>query len=466
MHSQALFRQIPSVDALLQEPALREAAASVGYESVRSAVRDTLAEIRERIRAGDDPDVSTEAIVTLTLTNVRARTTPTLRPAINATGVLIHTNLGRSPLSENALHAMQTVGSGYSNLEYDLDAGARGSRYTHVGDLLAELTGAEAGLVANNAAAALVLMLATHAAGSEVIISRAHLVEIGGGFRIPDIMRQSGAMLREVGTTNKTYAGDYEDAVVTDLDAPAQSAMILRVHTSNFQISGFVHQPALDELANVAHRHNLVLADDIGSGALLDTTQFGLVAEPRPQESIAAGADLVSFSGDKLLGGPQAGCIVGRRKYIDAIKRHPLMRAFRVDKTTLAGLDSTLRSYQRGTAEVDIPLWQMVTYPAEEIHAEAWRWAEEMRGAGVTAEVVAGESTIGGGSLPGQTLETWLVAVDVENPEYVAADLRRQEPAIIVRIEDDRLLLDPRTVLPGQDKSLISGLKKALAEQK
>ncbi len=455
---QALWRQIPSVERLLQEEPLQEAADAHGRQAVVEAVRETLEATREAIGAGQAPDLSVAGLVKAVLERLERRVTPTLRPIINATGVIIHTNLGRAPLSEAALRAMRAIGGGYSNLEYDLEAGRRGSRYTHVGALLAELTGAEAGLVANNNAAALVLILATHAAGREVLISRGQLVEIGGGFRIPDIMAQSGAILREVGTTNRTYAHDYEAAITPDL-----TAMILRVHTSNFQLLGFVHQPALSELAQIARHHGLLLADDVGSGALLDTTQFGLAYEPRPQDSLAAGADLVCFSGDKLLGGPQAGCIVGRRELVEAIKRHPLMRAFRVDKTTLAGLDATLRAYQRGTAVEEIPVWQMIAYPAEEIHATALDWADRLHRARLNVEVVPGHSAVGGGSLPGQTLPTWLVAIRAPHPSEAAAALRRHRPPIVVRIEDDRLLIDPRTVLPDQEEALLRGLETTLA---
>ncbi|RME12923.1 MAG: L-seryl-tRNA(Sec) selenium transferase, partial [Ardenticatenia bacterium] len=297
------LRRIPSVNRLLQTPALQEAMQAFGRAPVVAAVRETLDAVRDEIAAGRIPDLTPEALTPRIIAHLHRRVFPTLRPIINATGVIIHTNLGRAPISQAALEAIRTVGAGYSNLEYDLESGRRGSRYTHVGALLAELTGAEAGLVANNNAAALVLILATHAAGRDVLISRAHLVEIGGGFRIPDIMAQSGAHLREVGTTNRTYIRDYEAAIT-----PEQCAMILRVHTSNFRIEGFVHQPTLKELVALARRYGLLVGDDLGSGALLDTTQFGLAPEPRPQESIADGADVVCFSGDKLLGGPQAGC--------------------------------------------------------------------------------------------------------------------------------------------------------------
>jgi len=291
-----------------------------------------------------------------------------------------------------------------------------------------------------------------------VLISRAHLVEIGGGFRIPDIMAQSGAHLREVGTTNRTYARDYEAAMT-----PEQTAMILRVHTSNFRIEGFVHQPTLKEVVALARRYGILVGDDLGSGALLDTTTFGLAPEPRPQESIAAGADVVCFSGDKLLGGPQAGCIVGRREIIEAIKRHPLMRAFRVDKVTLAALDATLRTYQRGTAVEEIPIWQMIATSPETLRQRAEAWAGAWRRQKIRADVVESRSAIGGGSLPGQTLPTWVVRLPSSHPQHDAAALRQATPPVIARIEDGGLLLDPRTIRPEEDALLVRMVGEALS---
>ncbi|MDQ4078109.1 MAG: L-seryl-tRNA(Sec) selenium transferase, partial [Chloroflexota bacterium] len=379
----------------------------------------------------------------------------TLRRVINGTGVVIHTNLGRAPLSDAALRVMADVGSGYSNLEFDMESGRRGSRYEHVGTLLAELSGAEAGLVVNNNAAALVLTLGTLAKGREVVVSRAHLVEIGGGFRIPDIMRQSGATLREVGTTNRTYVHDFTDVV------NERTALLLRVHTSNFRIEGFVHQPRLEDLIEAAHERGLLVVDDLGSGALLDTTAFGLAKEPLVQESVAAGADLVLFSGDKLLGGPQAGCIVGSREAIGRLRRHPLARALRVDKTTLAGLDATLRAYQRGRATEELPVWQMIARREEELEATTQAWAQELRGVGLSVMVQRGVSTIGGGSLPGETLPTWVLVLPSEHPDAWAAALRAHRPPVIARIENDQLLIDPRTVLVGQEGELLGALESS-----
>lgn len=417
--------------------------------------RTVLAEVRATLT----PDASAPPLDTL-LAAIQLRLAQTaissLREVINATGVIIHTNLGRAPLSTPALHAMTTIGNSYSTLEWDATTGKRGSRYDHVSTLLAEVTGAEAAVVVNNAAAALVLVLSAFANGREAIMSRAHLIEIGGGFRIPDIMRQSGVQLREVGTTNRTYARDYEQAITP------KSALFLRMHSSNFRIEGFVHQPQLRELSEIAHANQLMVIDDLGSGALLDTAAYGLSHEPMVQESLAAGADIVIFSGDKLLGAPQAGCIVGRQALIQQLRQHPLIRALRVDKTTLAGLDATLRSYQQGKATSEIPVWQMIAMPLPLLEQRARQWVEHLQQGGVQAEVRQSHSTVGGGSLPGETLPTWVVALRSPSPHTLATKLRQQRPIIVGRIEHDWLLVDPRTVLAGQAELLLNGIKEAI----
>ncbi len=449
MSGENLFRQLPSVDALLSAPRVQALAAQHGHTLLRRACREVLDEARVQIRERGQLPTELGAAVESRVARLSAST---LLPLINGTGVVIHTNLGRAPLSAAALRAMAEIGGGYSNLEFDVERGQRGSRYEHVGALLAELSGAEAGLVVNNNAAALVLALAELAAGGEVLVSRAHLVEIGGGFRIPDIMRQSGATLREVGTTNRTYVRDFVEA------SGERSALFLRVHPSNFQISGFVHQPTLDELADAAHERGLLVVDDLGSGALLDSSAFGLAKEPMVQESVASGADLVLFSGDKLLGGPQAGCLVGRESLIARLRRHPLARALRVDKTTLAGLDATLRAYQRGRATEELPVWQMIARAEESLKDTAQQWAAALGEGGLAAEVRPGRSTIGGGSLPGETLPTWLLALPCAHPDSWAARLRAHRPAVIGRIEEGQLLIDPRTVQRGQEATLLAAL--------
>jgi L-seryl-tRNA(Ser) seleniumtransferase len=379
---------------------------------------------------------------------------PSLYPVINATGVIIHTNLGRAPLSQAAQEAMRET-SAYSNLEYDLPAGERGSRYVHAEALLRRLTGAEAGLVVNNDAAAVLLILTALAKGREVIISRGQLVEIGGGFRIPEVMAQSGAQLVEVGTTNRTYLRDYEAAITPN------TAMLLHVHSSNFRILGFVHETPLADMVNLAHAHGLLAVEDLGSGALLDTAQFGLSHEPTVQESLATGIDLVCFSGDKLLGGPQAGIIIGKKSLIEILKRHPLTRALRVSKSVIAGLQATLIHYLKGEAIQQIPVWQMMAMDVEHIRSRALALATWLREKGVSADVTNGWSTVGGGSLPGETLPTCLVAIHVDAPQQVAKRLRLGSPSVLGRIEKDSFVLDLRTVLPTEEAALRKALEAA-----
>jgi L-seryl-tRNA(Ser) seleniumtransferase len=447
MSIQEELRRLPSVDRLLQEAGVAALIERWGHELTVNAAREMLEEVREAIRDGRAcPPL--EVLARMAGERLAAHLRPTLRPAINATGVIVHTNLGRAPLSAEARAAMDAVAVGYSNLEYDLEVGGRGSRYVHAEELLCRLTGAEAALVVNNNAAAVLLILMTFARGQEVIISRGQLVEIGGGFRIPDVMRQSGATLVEVGTTNRTYARDYEAAITE------HTAALMRVHRSNFRLMGFVHEPALVEMVELAGARGLLLLDDLGSGTLLDTAPYGLAHEPTIQESVAAGASLVSCSGDKLLGAPQAGIILGHASLVARLKRFPLTRALRVDKTTLAGLQATLRHYLLGEATEKVPVWRMISQGEAELRERAEAWVAALRGLGVPAAAVPGRSTVGGGSLPGETLPTHLVALEVASPDAVAASLRAGDPPVIPRIEDDRLVLDPRTVLPEQEASL------------
>ena len=456
MEIQAELRKLPSVDRLLQEEAVAALATRWGHELTVEAAREVLEIARETIRGGE-PSPRTESLVRQLGERLAAKLQPTLRPAINATGVIVHTNLGRAPLSAEARAAMDAVALGYSNLEYDLQAGRRGSRYVHAEELLCRLTGAEAALVVNNNAAALLLVLMAFARDREVIISRGQLVEIGGGFRIPDVMRQSGATLIEVGTTNRTYAGDYAEAITE------ATVALMRVHRSNFRLTGFVHEPSLGELVDLAAERDLLLFDDLGSGTLLDTVPFGLAHEPTIQESVTAGAGLVSCSGDKLLGGPQAGIILGHASAIAALKRFPLTRALRVDKTTLAGLQATLRHYLLGEATEKIPVWRMISQREASLQKRAKKWARKLGDLGLTADVVPGRSTVGGGSLPGETLPTRLVTLAVESPDAVSANLRSGNPPVIARIEEDRLVLDPRTVLPEQEAALLHLVAEAIS---
>ncbi|MGD9403869.1 MAG: L-seryl-tRNA(Sec) selenium transferase [Anaerolineae bacterium] len=448
MQTQEELRKLPSVDRLLQEEAVADLVARWGHELTVEAAREALDAAREDIRsgkAGPEPGV----LVRQTDERLAAKLRPTLLPAINATGVIVHTNLGRAPLSAEAREAMDAVALGYSNLEYDLEAGRRGSRYVHAEELLCRLTGAEAALVVNNNAAALLLILMTFARDREVIISRGQLVEIGGGFRIPDVMRQSGATLVEVGTTNRTYIRDYGDAI------SESTVALMRVHRSNFRLTGFIHEPSLSEMVKLAAERSLFLFDDLGSGTLLDTTPYGLAHEPTTQESVMSGATLVSCSGDKLLGGPQAGIILGHADAIATLRKFPLTRALRVDKTTLAGLQATLRHYLLGEATEKVPVWRMISQDESSLLERARQWAHTLEGLGLATEVVRGHSTVGGGSLPGETLPTHLVALELESPDAVSARLRAGKPPVIARIEDGRLVLDPRTVLPEQEASLL-----------
>ncbi|HWQ15770.1 MAG TPA: L-seryl-tRNA(Sec) selenium transferase [Roseiflexaceae bacterium] len=443
------FRSLPAVDALVRDVERRLDDEALPRELLVAAAREALETARRAIAAGEPPPAP-EALAEKSAARARAATRPSLRPVINATGVIIQTNLGRAPLSNAALRAMRAVGAGYSNLEYDLAAGERGSRSVHLAALLCRLSGAEDALAVNNNAAAVYLALTALAAGREVVVSRGQAVEIGGGFRIPDVLRQSGATLVEVGTTNRTYARDYEQAITE------RTALLLRVHTSNFRLTGFVHETPLEELVAVARARSVAVLDDLGSGTLLPTAPYGLAHEPTVQESVAAGADLVTFSGDKLLGGPQAGLVVGRAALVERLRRHPLARALRVDKGTIAALEATLLSYLRGRAVEEIPVWRMIAARPEALRARAERLAQTMGGT-----VAACESAVGGGSLPGQTLPSFAVALEAPRPNELARALRLGEPAVVARIADGRLLLDMRTVLEEQEEALAAAVLTA-----
>ncbi len=444
-------RDLPSVDRLLQSQPATLMLQDFGRDLTIQALRAVLAEARAQAVQDDsvpDPDQLLE--------NTRSRLenwlAPSLRPVINASGVIVHTNLGRAPLSQAALEAIQVIAGSYNTLEYDLQRGARGKRDQHVEHLLTLLTGAEAALVVNNNAAAVLLALTALARRKQVIISRSQLIEIGGGFRIPDVMKQSGAKLIEVGTTNRTHLRDFEAAI------EARTALIMRAHHSNFKILGFTTEPSLVELVELAEKHTIPVLDDIGSGALIDTAQFGLGHEPTVQESLQAGASLVAFSGDKLLGGPQAGILVGRADLVKRLKRHPLARAIRPDKLSFAALAATLTHYLKGEALQKIPIWQMIAAEDAQIQQRAQSWLEQV-GEG---RVVPGRSTVGGGSLPEETLSTWVLQIKRDKPDRIAAQLRKHNPPIITRIEDGQLHFDPRTVLPEQESTLIKGLQASL----
>jgi L-seryl-tRNA(Ser) seleniumtransferase len=448
---------LPSVEKLLQTQLAAGLIASYGRPLTLQAIRSVLEELRTRVSTSESFTLpERENILTTTAALLKTWTSPTLLTVINACGVILHTNLGRAPLSGAALQAMEAVAHGYSNLELDLETGKRGSRLVHSDELIKRLTGAEAAMVVNNNAAAVLLVLTALANRKRVVISRSQLVEIGGGFRLPDVMKQSGAKLVEVGTTNKVRLADYEEA----LDEPA--AIVLHAHRSNFKMTGFTEEPDLKDIATLAHGHAVPCVDDLGSGALLDTARYGLAHEPTVQESLAAGMDLVCFSGDKLIGGPQAGIILGKAELIAKVKNHPLARALRADKLCLAALTATLLHYLKDEAVQAIPIWRMIAQAPAQLHLAAEGWRRRLD----QGEVISGMSTVGGGSLPGENLPTFLLALDVEKPDSFLKKLRRQHPPIIARTENERILLDPRTVLPEEEGALLVGLMNVLKEKR
>lgn len=449
------FRSLPSTDKILSDERIVRCEKAYSRPTVLQVTREYLDESRSKIQAGE-PAPSFDDIVDSICARTSSFANVSLRPVINATGVILHTNLGRAPLSQDAISAMEECARSYVNLEIDLDDGKRGSRQVHVESLLCRLTGAESVLVVNNNAAAVLLAFSALARRKEVIVSRGQAVEIGGGFRIPDVMRQSGAKLIEVGTTNRTYISDYEEAITS------RTAALLRVHSSNFKVVGFAESVGIEELVGLGKRYEITVLDDIGSGCLIDTTRFGLEYEPLVQDSVKAGVDLVMFSADKLLGGPQAGIIVGREELVAKLRKHPLARAVRIDKVRLAGLAATLLHYIKGEAEDKIPVWRMISMPVGGIDRRAHKWSKSI---GKAASVINGQSMIGGGSLPGGTLPTRLVRIDCKGKaQKLAEEFRKGSPSIIGRIEENNLLLDPRTVLPEEDDSLIDRLSSVLKQ--
>ena len=377
---------------------------------------------------------------------------------INATRVIVHTNLRRAPLSQSAIDAMTQAARGYTDLEMDLSTGRRGSRQAHLQSLLQQVTGAEAALAVNNNASALLLGLSALSVGKEVIVSRGEAVEIGGGFRIPDVLKQSGATLVDVGTTNRTYIRDYQDAITDN------TAALLKVHSSNFRVEGFTAEVEPSELVELSKEKGIPVLHDVGSGALLPTEAYGLAHEPTPQQSIAAGVGLVFFSGDKLLGGPQSGIVVGQTELVRRLERHPLARAVRIDKMSLAGLTATVLHYLKQEAEAEVPIWKMISAGEQGIKDRVTRWKNQLS---LPGEVISGRSAIGGGSLPGETLPTWVLALSCEGdaggPERVMRRLREADPPVIARIEDDRVILDPRTVTPDDEEALLTALREAFS---
>jgi L-seryl-tRNA(Ser) seleniumtransferase len=446
------LRDLPSVEELLQEPGVSPWITEFGRALTLEALRFTLEQARLEFAQSKSIPVR-ELLLDHALQALQTWTVSSLRPVINATGVILHTNLGRAPLSKAAIQAIQVVSKGYSNLEFDLDIGKRGSRLLHAESLLKQLTHAEAALVVNNNAAAILLALSALAHRRRVIISRTQLVEIGGGFRIPDVLQQSGARLHEVGTTNRVHLADYITAI-----EEASPALILHVHRSNFRIRGFTSEPTLAELADIAHKAGIPLVDDLGSGALLDTSTFGLEHEPTISESLSAGADLVCFSGDKLLGGPQAGIIIGKENLISRLRKHPLARAVRADKICLASLSATLLHYLKDEALREIPVWQMISSTADAIRKRAETWSSILE----LGEVIPSLSTVGGGSLPEETLPTFVLALPVRSPNRFLGRLRRWQPPVIGRLDADKVIFDPRTVLEDQEQELLAAIQSSI----
>ena len=451
------FQALPSVERVLSDERVQRLLDAYSRQVVTAIVRAHLDSARKTIANGGRPP-EFDALVAAVESQAGGQWTSWPSHVINATGVILHTNLGRAPLSRESAESMQRAAIGYSDLELDLESGRRGSRQAHISRLVCDVTGAEAAMVVNNNASAVMLGLAAIAVGKEVIVSRGEAVEIGGGFRIPDVLRQSGARLVEVGTTNRTYARDFEAAITEDTGA------ILSVHASNFKVVGFTNAPELSELVRVGAAHDVPVLHDLGSGCLFDTTVYGLAYEPRPQDSVEAGVGLGFFSGDKLLGGPQAGIIIGKKDLVDVVARHPLARAVRIDKLSMAALAATLIHYIREEALENIPVWRMIAMTTSEIKARAEKW-QGCLGEGVA--VVEARSAIGGGSLPGESLPTWCVALGCAErtggADGLTQRLRSGDTPVVARIEDEKVLLDPRTVLPEEEGQLMAMVKQAIS---
>ena len=438
-----LLRQIPKVDDLLKEPVLEALCNEMPAMTVTRAIRQALDQLRKDVLEGKIEELpGREALCAKIAVLACRENAPSLRRVINGTGIILHTNLGRACLSDKAAQAAASVAGSYSTLEYNVATGGRGLRYTHVEELLCRLTGAESALVVNNNAAAVLLTLSGLTAGGEVVVSRGELVEIGGSFRVPDIMEACGAVLKEVGTTNKTHLRDYDRAICDKTKA------LMKVHTSNYRIVGFTETPALADMVALGHERGMLVIEDLGSGCLVDLNQFGIHDEPTVQDSLRAGVDVVSISGDKLLGGPQAGIILGKKKYVDILKKHPLTRAMRVDKMTLAALEATLRSYEAEKEKEEVPTIAMLAISQEALRAKAECLCKLLADAGCNAQVVSTQGQVGGGSVPTKMLNSFAVALEPKQGSVDAMEekLRLGEPPIIGRINHDRYLLDVRTL--------------------
>jgi len=454
--NQQLLRKLPKIDDLLRIPEMEALRAQFPEQTVTDGARQVISHLRQDILSGEiDVLPSPESLIARISAQIRADARPSMRTVINGTGIVLHTNLGRACLSEKAAQAASDAARRYSTLEYNVSTGGRGLRYSHVEELICRLTGAESALVVNNNAAAVLLVLSATTTGGQVPVSRGELVEIGGSFRVPDIMEACGAQLKEVGTTNKTHLRDYERAITPETKA------LMKVHTSNYRIVGFTEKPTLAEMVELGHKYGLPVIEDLGSGSLLNLEQFGLHDEPTVQDSIKAGVDVVSFSGDKLLGGPQAGIIIGKKQYVDLMKKHPLTRAMRVDKMTLAALEATLRSYDNGTWR-DIPTVAMLSASDSELKEKAGILQSQLTQAGIPARLTAVEGQVGGGSVPTQTIPSWAVALEGDL-EKLERKLRLGENAIVGRIHNGQYLLDVRTIWAEDFPMIVRSVKEAMA---
>jgi L-seryl-tRNA(Ser) seleniumtransferase len=443
------MRAIPAVHRILSEPGIEKFEDVLGREEIKRAVEQVL----DRVRASGQEQTH-GGIVDAVARKLNELALQTLSPVINATGIILHTNLGRAPLAAEALAAVESTARGYSNLEYDLAAGERGSRYSRISGVLNDVTGAEDSLVVNNCAAAVLLVLDTFAKGRDVVVGRNQLIEIGGGFRIPEVLERSGATLVEAGTTNRVYVEDYERAL------SPRTALLLRTHPSNYRIEGFIHEPTARELVELGRRAGVLVVEDLGSGALVDLAGYGVGRERTVQDALSDGIGLVTFSGDKLLGGPQAGIIVGRDNLIARLRNNPLLRALRVDKMTLAALAATLRLYRDGSVREAIPIYRMLAANLKELRLRAEAYLIAIPG----AIAVESDAYVGGGALPQARAPSIAVAIAVEKPDPLAARLRGGKPPIVARIEDDRVLLDLRTIAPEDDDGVIAAVTRTVQD--
>lgn len=448
------LRTLPQIEKILQAPALKKFIQNHSQKKVADVAREVVDSFRKNILKGKEK-VSEKKIVKEIQKNLLERETLSLKAVINGTGVIIHTNLGRAPLSGDTFNYISDIGKNYSNLEFDLLKGRRGERTSFLENLICELTEAEGALVVNNNASAVLLILAGLAKRKEVLVSRGELVQIGGGFKVPEVMEESGAILREVGTTNQTSVLDYENNI------DKNASLILKVHKSNFRMEGFVGEATLKELVNLGKKYNIPVVQDLGSGCFLNSEDFGLAHEPTPFDAINSGVDLVSFSGDKLLGGPQSGIILGKRKYTDFLRKNPLYRALRVDKLVISGLENVILTYFKKEAPQKIPVWQMISISLKDLRKRALKIQKELKKSNIKLNIFESKSTVGGGSLPGETLPTIVISVDSNiSPHIQAQKFRNQNPPIIGRVEKDRFVLDLRTIFPHQDKEILQSIKK------